>query len=126
MKNVKLRDGPLEILVRKALWAQGYRYRCHVRTLPGRPDIVFPRERIAIFVDGDFWHGWRLPSWEHKLSPFWRDKLRTNRQRDARNFRKLRQLGWTVIRLWQHEIKKDLASCVNKVRFALRKRSALP
>ena len=67
-------------------------------------------EKVAVFVDGDFWHGWRLPAWEHKLSKFWRDKLRANRARDQRNFRRLRAAGWKVIRIWQHALKKKCSS----------------
>src|SRR5688572_23253745 len=90
MKWVKLRDGSLEKLMQIELRARGFRFKRHVRTLPGRPDIVFPKERLAVFVDGDFWHGWRLSTWQHKLSEFWREKLHANRARDQRNFRRLR------------------------------------
>lgn len=119
MKRVKLKNGSLEMLVQLGLRARGFRFRCHVRTLPGRPDIVFPRERVAVFVDGDFWHGWRLPAWEHKLSMFWRQKLHANRARDCRNFRKLRSLGWRVVRLWQHQVKGDLNRCLSLIEDAL-------
>ena len=119
MQRVKLRDGSLETLVQQALRARGYRFRCHVASLAGRPDIVFSRHKVAIFVDGDFWHGWRLPMWEHKLSFFWRDKLRANRLRDVRNFRRLRAQGWIVIRLWQHELKRDLGLCIARIEEAL-------
>ena len=122
MKRVKLKDGSLEKLVQRELLARGLRFLHHVRTLSGRPDIVFRKEKVAVFVDGDFWHGWRLPAWEHKLSSFWRAKLRANRARDQRNFRKLRSLGWRVIRLWQHELKRDLEACVARVESELRKR----
>lgn len=104
MKNVKLENGPLERLVQKELRARRLRFKCNDRSLPGSPDIVFPTERIAVFVDGDFWHGWRLPAWEHKLSTFWREKLYSNRARDRRNFRKLRAMGWRVIRIWEHQL----------------------
>jgi DNA mismatch endonuclease, patch repair protein len=70
---------------------------------------------VAVFVDGDFWHGWRLPTWEHKLSPFWRDKLRTNRARDRRNFRRLRSHGWKVIRLWQHQIITNIEDSIARI-----------
>lgn len=93
MKRVKLKDGPLEKLVQRELRAHGLRFQRHVRSLPGCPDIVFRKEKVAVFVDGDFWHGWRLPAWEHKLSPFWRDELRANRTRDQRNFSRLRTTG---------------------------------
>lgn len=119
MKRVKLKNGSLEKLMQRELRAQGLRFRCHVRNLPGSPDIVFHRERVAIFVDGDFWHGWRLSTWEHKLSPFWREKLHANRRRDRRNFRRLRRLGWYVIRLWQHQVKLNLPGCIARVQSAL-------
>lgn len=123
MKRVKLKNGSLEKLVQNELRARGLQFKRHVRALPGRPDIVFADQKLAVFVDGDFWHGWRLPAWEHKLSPFWRDKLRANRQRDQRNFRKLRSLGWKVVRLWQHEVKRDLETCMACVEAALRTKS---
>jgi DNA mismatch endonuclease (patch repair protein) len=120
MKRVKLRDGSLEKLVQRELRVRGLRFQRHVRSLPGRPDVVFRKEKVAVFVDGDFWHGWRLPAWEHKLSPFWREKLRANRARDRRNFRCLRALGWRVIRVWQHELTKDIAACASRIVSALR------
>ena len=107
MKRVMLKHGPLEKKVQRELRAMGMRYQCHDRSLPGRPDIVLPKQRVVIFVDGDFWHGWRLPAWEHKLSDFWRKKLRANRIRDQRNFRRLRKRGWRVIRIWGHHLRED-------------------
>ena len=104
MKRVKLKNGSLEKVVQQTLRSKGLKFQRNVRTLPGSPDIVFRKEKIAIFVDGDFWHGWRLPAWEHKLHKFWRDKLRANCARDQRNFRRLRAQGWKVIRIWQHEL----------------------
>lgn len=115
MKRVKTKNGSLERLVQSELRALGLRFRRHNRSLPGSPDIVFPKRRVAVFVDGDFWHGWRLPAWEHKLRPFWREKLRTNRVRDQRSFRKLRSLGWQVIRIWQHQLLCDREKSVQRV-----------
>ena len=120
MKRAKLKDSPPEKLVQRELRARGLRFQRHVRSLPGSPDIVFRREKVTVFVDGDFWHGWRLPAWEHKLSPFWRDKLRTNRARDQRSFRRLRRTGWIVIRIWQHELRKDVAACMDRIVIALK------
>jgi len=91
-----------------------------VKELPGKPDIVFPRAKIAVFVDGDFWHGYRFPTWEHKLSQFWKDKIRKNRERDKRNFAKLRRMGWRVIRVWQHSIEADLDGVVQRICEAVR------
>ena len=105
MSRVKLKNGPLERLVQKEVRALGLRYRCNNRSLPGSPDIVLTQYRLAIFVDGNFWHGWRFPEWEHKLTAFWRGKIRANRARDQRNFRRLRHLGWRVCRIWEHQAK---------------------
>jgi DNA mismatch endonuclease (patch repair protein) len=122
MKSVKLKNGSLEKIVQNELRILGLHFRRHNRSLPGSPDIVFPKERLAIFVDGDFWHGWRLPVWEHKLSKFWREKLQANRARDQRNFRRLRAKGWKVIRLWQHELKKkDKTQFLKRIQRALYK-----
>ena len=115
MKSVKLRNGSIEKLVHLELKARNLKFRRHVRSLPGSPDIVFSGSKIAVFVDGDFWHGWRLPTWEYKLSPFWREKLRTNRKRDQRNFRRLRSLGWKVIRVWQHQIVGNMKDCIRRI-----------
>ena len=120
MKRVKLKDGSLEKLVQRELRAHGFRFKRHIRKLPGSPDIVFPKEKIAVFVDGDFWHGWRLPAWERKLSKFWRDKLRANRARDQRNIRRLRTNGWKVIRIWQHElVRTDESRFLQRIQQAL-------
>src|SRR6266850_1712866 len=115
MGRVRTRDTVLEIAVRSELHKRGFRFRKHVRTLPGSPDIAFMTKRVAVFVDGDFWHGYRLPQWEHKLQPFWRNKLRENRKRDRRNFRKLRAKGWQVVRIWQHQIERDIESCLSRI-----------
>jgi len=119
MSRVKLRDGPLEREIQQRLRRRGLRFRKHVKSLPGSPDIVFAKQKVAVFIDGDFWHGWRLPVWEHKLSPFWRKKLNTNRKRDQRNFRRLRTLGWCVVRIWQHQIKRDPEGCIASIVAAL-------
>lgn len=71
--------------------------------------------RIVVFIEGDFWHGYRYSRWAAALSPFWRAKIQLNRRRDQRNFAALRRLGWRVIRIWQHEIESDLDRCVHKV-----------
>src|SRR6266446_2962811 len=124
MKSVKLKDGPLERLIQGELRKVGLRFRRNDKRLKGSPDIVFPEKKVAVFIDGDFWHGWRLPAWEHKLSEFWRSKLRANRRRDQRNFRRLRAADWTVIRLWEHEIRSDSGKCVDRILRALSKNPA--
>jgi DNA mismatch endonuclease, patch repair protein len=115
MSRVKNRDTDLEALVRSELFRRGWRFRKHVSSLPGTPDIVFPRHAIAIFVDGDFWHGYRFPKWQRRVSAFWVAKIQKNRKRDRNNFAKLRRRGWRVVRLWQHDIKKDLYGSVGRL-----------
>ena len=115
MKRVKLEGGPLELLVQRKLRRVGLRFRKNWKELDGTPDIAFPQDKIAIFIDGDFWHGWRLPAWEHKLSDYWKSKLYQNRRRDQRNFRRLRAAGWTVIRIWEHNLKKDADRTISKI-----------
>lgn len=115
MSRVKNKDTDLEVMIRSALQKKGLRFRKHVKSLPGTPDVVFTKEKVAVFLDGDFWHGYRFPVWKDSLSTFWQEKIQKNRNRDQRNFRKLRREGWIVIRLWKHEIKKNLANCINRI-----------
>lgn len=91
----------------------------HDRSLPGTPDFVFAQHRVVIFVDGDFWHGWRFPIWKDKLSLPWEQKIERTRQRDAAAHRKLRRKGWRVIRIWEHQIERELDVCLSKVLSAL-------
>lgn len=120
MSRVKGRDTSLEKVMRSRLFKNGLRFRKNVGSLPGRPDIVFPSAKLAVFVDGDFWHGYRFFKWQHTLSKFWRMKISETRRRDRRNFAKLRRMGWRVIRVWQHEIEADLDGCVDRVIYRYR------
>lgn len=115
MSRVRVRDTDIEKLVRSELHRKGLRFRKHCKHLPGKPDIVFPRCKVAIFIDGDFWHGYRFPRWAAEMAPFWKTKIAGNRDRDQRNFRKLREMDWKVLRLWQHEVEQDLQKCVNRI-----------
>lgn len=101
-----------EILLRRALWRLGARFRLHAKALPGRPDIVFVSAKVAVFCDGDFWHGNRWPSRRRKLARgsnpyYWIPKILANRARDRRVTKMLRDLGWTVTRLWETDIVRD-------------------
>ena len=123
MASIKSKDTEPELLVRQALWKRGLRYRVNVRTLPGKPDIVFTRAKIAIFCDGDFWHGhnWAvrgMASLEEELnsySEFWRSKILSNIERDSKNTLALTESGWIVIRLWESDVRKDLTSCITTI-----------
>ncbi|MES2462871.1 MAG: very short patch repair endonuclease [Armatimonadota bacterium] len=115
MSRVKNKNTNIEVKLRSAIHSEGFRFLKHVKELPGTPDLVFTRAKLAVFIDGDFWHGYRFNRLKLNLKPFWRDKIQTNRQRDIRNFCALRDMGWRVIRIWQHEIKKDLPKAVRRV-----------
>ncbi|MCL6675437.1 DNA mismatch endonuclease Vsr [Akkermansia muciniphila] len=108
MSKISNKDTKPEILVRKFLFSQGFRYRINVRTLPGKPDIVLPKYKIAIFVHGCFWHGHdckkgKLPS---SNIDFWKNKILKNKLRDNENQAQLALLSWKVIVIWQCEISK--------------------
>jgi DNA mismatch endonuclease (patch repair protein) len=120
MSRIRSTNTQVELTIRRMLHQRGLRYRLHVGSLPGKPDIVFPKAKVVVFVDGDFWHGWRFAQWEHKLQPYWRDKIAGNRRRDRLNFQRLRRQGWTVIRLWEHDVKRDAQACVERVVAATR------
>lgn len=115
MSRIKGKDTGLEMRVRSELHRRGFRFRKHVKELPGKPDVVFTKAKVAVFIDGDFWHGYRFPAWEHKVSDFWKQKINKNRERDRRNHRKLKEMGWTVIRLWQHDLERDFQECIERI-----------
>ena len=120
MSAVKQKDTEPELMLRKELWRHGLHYRKNYGKLPGRPDIVFTRQKIVVFCDGDFWHGhnWAirgLPSLEAELagySMFWREKILGNIARDKKIKAQLEDMGWTVIRVWESDIRKDINTCV--------------
>jgi DNA mismatch endonuclease (patch repair protein) len=116
MAAVKGKNTSLERFVFSEMKRRGIRFKKHYKFLPGTPDIALPLARKAIFVDGDFWHGYRYPVWKRKIkSKFWREKIETNRLRDRRNFQKLRRLGWKVMRVWGHEIEKNPTKTFQKI-----------
>ena len=120
MARVKSKDTDIELAVRRAVHARGLRYRKNFRGLPGTPDLVFVGPRVVVFVDGDFWHGWRFPAWRHTMSPFWAEKIERNRHRDRRNFARLRRQGWTVLRVWGHDVHKDVERVADRIESSVR------
>ena len=119
MSRIKSKDTRPETQVRSELHRRGFRFRKHLKELPGKPDIVFTKAKVVVFIDGDFWHGYRFPTWEHKVSDFWKTKISKNRERDAKNHRRLREMGWTVIRLWQHDLERDFEDSIKRIVSAL-------
>jgi DNA mismatch endonuclease (patch repair protein) len=119
MSRIKGKNTGPELVIFTLLKQKGINFDTHVKDLPGRPDIVFYQARVAVFLDGSFWHGWRFPLWQHKLSEKWRDKIAATRARDQRNFRKLRQAGWKTLRIWEHQIEHSPEECVERILRAL-------
>lgn len=120
MSRIRGKGTKPELVVANLLAEAGLSYEEHAKDLAGRPDFLLRNHRVAIFVDGDFWHGWRFPAWRLKLSEKWERKIKANRDRDIRNLRTLRRAGWKVIRLWEHQIKKSPAGCLARILEVLR------
>lgn len=118
MSNVSLKGGKAETALAKALWHNNVRYRKNYRKLPGSPDIAITKYKIAVFVDGEFWHG---ENWEKRKSKlksnreYWIEKIEENMARDKRNDQLLIDMGWTPIHFWEKEVNKDLDKCVTIV-----------
>jgi len=124
MRLIRARDTKPELIVRRALHAAGLRFRLHAKDLPGKPDIIFRRRRLAIFVHGCFWHQHPDPSCKRARLPksrqdFWEPKLNGNRSRDEAVTARLQDEGWRVIEIWECQLDQDhLAELVNVVRSA--------
>lgn len=124
MSNIKNKDTSIEVELRRALWNKGYRYRKNYKKLPGKPDIVLTKYKIAVFCDSEFFHG---KDWEAlkvqlekgKNSKFWIDKISRNRERDDSINKQLSFMGWTVIRFWGKDIQKNVYECVKVIEEAI-------
>lgn len=120
MQHIHGKDTKIEIILRKALWHKGYRYRKNYKKLPGTPDIVLTKYKIAIFCDGEFFHGKDWESLKEHLrnsqnSDFWIKKISRNIERDREIDRILLFMGWTVIRFWGKDIKKNTDKCLKVI-----------
>lgn len=124
MSRIRGIDTKPELWVRRSLHALGFRFRLHVRALPGRPDIVMPKYATVIFVHGCYWHAHtcqkgRIPA---SNPMFWKEKFDANRRRDAKNYRALRSMGWRVLTIWECELRsaasreRAIARLVSKIR----------
>jgi len=120
MRKIHSKDTSIELLLRKALWHKGYRYRKNYKALPGSPDIVLTKYKIAIFCDSEFFHGkdWEVlkPQLEKgKNADFWIEKISKNQQHDDDINKQLQFLGWTVIRFWGKDIMKKTDECIQVI-----------
>ncbi len=118
MSKIRSKNTRPEMRLRKALWNAGLRYRLHNKHLPGKPDIAIQKLKIAIFVDGEFWHGYE---WEKKRGKiksnraFWIPKIERNMQRDREVNALLKKMGFEVFRFWESEVKKEIGTCIKQV-----------
>ena len=134
MSSIPSKNTEPELMLRKALWKENLRYRVNYKKLPGKPDIVFTKCHVVVFCDGDFWHGhnWAirgLSSLEEELSgysEFWRSKILRNIERDVEINQTLKAQGWTVVRFWESDIRKNLESCVQLIKETLLSSEAKP
>lgn len=125
MSRVKNKDSEIELMLRRELWKRNIHYRKNVKTIFGKPDIVFKGKKIAVFVDSEFWHGY---DWEHRKDDiksnrdFWIPKIERTIQRDLEVNAHLESEGWLVLRFWGKEIKKNLLDCADIIEKAYRER----
>lgn len=120
MASVKGRDTGPEMKLRRALYQAGVRgWRCHRTNLPGKPDIAFGRARLAVFVDGGFWHGHPSKYWPGRSGGYWDAKIARNQARDRQVDGELADAGWRSLRLWDFEVERDPAKAAARVRDAL-------
>ena len=125
MQAIKSKDTTIELALRQALWNKGIRYRKNCKALIGKPDIAITKYKIAVFCDSEYWHGY---DWENRNKniksnrEYWIPKIERNMARDQEVTSALEQDGWTVIRFWERQIRKELDNCVDEVLEAIKKR----
>ncbi len=118
MCKIRGKNTKTELLFRKALWKKGIRYRVDNKKLPGKPDVSIQKYKLAIFIDGEFWHGYNWDERKDNIKSnrdFWVPKIERNMQRDREVNQQLMDMGYTVFRFWEKEIKNELNICINDV-----------
>ena len=122
MQHIRSENTAIERIMFAQLKYHRLKFKKHY-DITGRPDIVFSDQKVAIFLDSDFWHGWHFKRWKNKLPKvYWRDKIGNNILRDKKNFLKLRKAGWKVVRLWEHQILKSHELCIEKIKQIIKKK----
>lgn len=118
MSKIRGKNTKPELLFRRALWAKGVRFRVDNKTLPGKPDVSIKKYKLAVFIDGEFWHGYNWSERKQSIKSnraFWIPKIERNIQRDKEVNQQLADMGYTVFRFWSKEIKQNLNQCINDV-----------
>lgn len=127
MASVHLKNGKGEAILAKALWHQGVRYRKNYKNLPGSPDVAITKYKIAIFVDGEFWHGYKWSERKKKLRKnreYWIQKIEENMARDIKNDKLLKEKNWKVIHFWEKDILNNTEYCVELVKLYIKSQKA--
>ena len=114
MSRIRGSNTKIDLIMKRMLADTGYKFEMYPK-MHGNPDFSHKRKRIAIFCDGDFWHGYRYGQKKRLAKKFWRDKIENNMRRDRRYGRKLRRDGWSVLRLWEHDIERNPEKCMRKI-----------
>lgn len=125
MSHVKTKRNSAEVMIAKSLWHRGYRYRLNYKVLPGSPDIALTKYRIAIFIDGEFWHGKDFEQRKNKLKnnkDYWIEKIQENIDRDLRNDKLLRQMDWYPIHFWSNDVIKYCNQCIDEIIYTIEDR----
>ncbi|MFA6228309.1 MAG: very short patch repair endonuclease [Patescibacteria group bacterium] len=121
MSKIRGKNTKVELLVFGELRKRGVYFQKHYKRAPGKPDIALPRKKIAVFIDGDFWHGYNFSNTKKRLpKKYWRAKIEANIHRDVKNRRKLKRMGWKVLRIWEHQLtqrnfNKSMSKIENKL-----------
>jgi DNA mismatch endonuclease (patch repair protein) len=126
MQAIRSTQTKMEVILAKAVWANGYRYRKNDRKVFGNPDLTFKRYKIAVFVDGEYFHGKDWGTNKHRIKTnrkFWWNKIETNMKRDIEVNRQLQKEGWKILRFWSQDVKRNLRTCIQKIERQILKRS---
>lgn len=126
MSHVKTKRNSAEVMIAKSLWHRGYRYRLNYKALPESPDIALTKYRIAIFIDGEFWHGKDFEQRKNKLKnnkDYWIEKIQENIDRDLRNDKLLRQMDWYPIHFWSNDVIKYCNQCIDEIIYTIEDRN---
>lgn len=118
MSRVRGKDTAPELMLRRALWELGYRYRKNVKSLPGTPDIAIKKYKVAVFIDGEFWHGYHWAEKKDRIQrnrDYWIPKIERNMQRDRQVTQQLQAVGWTVFRFWERKLRADFHICLQAI-----------
>jgi len=124
MSRIRAKDTGIEKIVFSFLRKKKISFRKHYSKIAGKPDIALPSKKIAVFINGDFWHGYRFKKWANRIpKKYWKEKIESNMARDRKNYRLLKKSGWKLLKVWGHEIAEHPEESCGKIGFFLRGKS---